>query len=105
MANHDQTRRLHALMSHSKTFIDYTKHALDEMAKDKIVQQDVEMILSRSAVTEIQLGRLNEERWRVSGHDSDGRYLEIIVVAEEDCLTILVITAWHAKSRGKGRQR
>lgn len=105
MANHNETRRLHALIANPNTLIDYTEHALDEMAKDEIVQQDVEVILSRSAVTEIQSAEPSEVRWRISGYDGDGRYLEIVVVVEEDSLIVLVITTWHAKSRGKGRKR
>lgn len=102
-----ETKRLHRMMRDPQVDIDYTDHALDEMRKDKIIQPDVELVLSRASVTDVQPGEMfGPDRWRVSGNDGDGRYIEIIiVVADDNELVIDVITVWHANGACRKKRR
>ena len=106
---HDrETARLHELIRDPNTPIDYIDHAEDEMAKDRVSQTDVETVLGRSGVTEIQPpGRMfRPDRWKVMGNDDDERMLTIIVEVDEEPATaeITVVTVWDNK-RGRARKR
>jgi hypothetical protein len=102
MPFHDKTRRLHRIARKQTATVDYSRHALEEMSLDAISRNDVETLLRRSAVTDVQ----PDDRWRVSGKDQNERNLEVIVCVEEDELLIDVITAWDRKlGRSSSRRR
>lgn len=71
----------------------FTKHALEEMAKDGIVRFDVETMLGRCQVTLVEDKR-GEETWRAEGADFDSRIIAAVVVAYEGEHEIKIITAW-----------
>jgi hypothetical protein len=102
MPYHDETGRLRRIARNPATNVDYYRHALDEMSLDDISRNDVETLLRRSAVTDVQPG----DRWRVSGKDQNERDLEVIVCVQEEELLIEVVTAWDRKlCRSSSRKR
>jgi hypothetical protein len=63
------------------------------MGADDISKLDVLYVLRRCPVVRAEPG-IRDETWNVRGKDTDERTLEIVVVVNEDNLTIKVVTAW-----------
>ena len=101
MARHRETGIIRRVMADPATELDYWDHALDEMQKDDISQLDVETVLNRSGVVDVQPGPMyGPERWRIEGNDDDGRRLGIVIQVDESGTPAVVdvVTAWHDKN-------
>jgi hypothetical protein len=89
----DQGRRLRALARDTSVQFRWTRHALEEMNSDNITRNDVRTVLRKGLVIRVESNRY-EETWNCLGIDLDERKIEIVVVANENELSIKVITVW-----------
>jgi hypothetical protein len=74
----------------------YRAHALDEIGNDGVSKLEVENMLRRCRVTQVELNGC-DETLRAEGSDADGRPLVAIVVLYEETVVIKVITGWIRK--------
>lgn len=93
---HDEGSRLRDLANNRETFFSYSNHAQEEMRKDQLLKPDVESVLRRCPVVRVEMNS-GEESWNVRGRDTDGRMIEVVVVAYEDDLRIKILSTWHLK--------
>lgn len=92
--NHE-TSRLRTLANDSSTNFAYTRHATTEMMNDQISKPDVEWVLKRSAVRQVEFdSQRNEDTWNVRGKDLDERLIEIVIVAYQNEARIKIITTF-----------
>ncbi|MBD8909373.1 DUF4258 domain-containing protein [Methylorubrum zatmanii] len=89
----DEAARLRALASNPRVRVRYTKHALEEMAKDSLVRIDIENMLRRCRVVLVEESQ-GELTWRAQGSDNNGGMITAVVVAYEEEISIKIITAW-----------
>ena len=76
----------------------YRPHALDEMRNDGLYKIDVENMLRRCAISNIEASD-GEDCWRAEGRDNDGRKVTAITVVYEEDEEIKIVTVWAAKAR------
>ncbi len=73
----------------------YTRHAEEELSKDRIPKLDVENMLRRCRITLIEESR-GELTRRAEGTDIDGRPIAAVVVPYDERGVIKIITGWAA---------
>lgn len=88
---HDEENLVHEIANHPDRRIVYTIHAENQMRERKISRLDVESMLRRCVVDEIQeAGKL-----LVRGRDRDGTEVKIVVVPDAERKRLTVITAMN----------
>lgn len=90
MAHHQETARLKAMLA-AGARISWDRHATRQAAERDVPKFIAERILRRGAVTLVEIFASGEERWRVSGHDTDGRPVDVVVSPVGDD-TVRVVT-------------
>src|SRR5262245_9553763 len=100
MAYEDEASRLRRLARNPKVLVGWRTHAEDERKNDGIAKLDVQNMLKRCSVTNVE-DTEGEEGWRAEGTDIDGRRITAIVVAYEDEENpyIKIITTWAKKPK------
>lgn len=93
MAHEHQASRLRALASTKGVSYKFTRHALEEMEKDGISKISVTSALKRCRVEKVEQSGF-EETWNAVGSDKDGNKMTVVVVVNEACVRIKVVTAW-----------
>jgi len=95
MAFESQASRLRTLARNRHVLFGWTGHAEVERNRDGIAKIDVENMLRRCTVTNVE-DTDGEEGWRAEGSDIDGRRIAAIVVAYEDDSNpeIKIVTVW-----------
>ena len=86
-----ETSALHHVMMDPEKRIRFTKHSLEEMKDDKIIEAHVRAVLSDGKVTWIETKR--DQLWHVEGRDVDERSIRLVVVVDEAEKRIKVVTA------------
>jgi hypothetical protein len=56
-----------------------TTHAADRMAKNDIARFEVERLLKAAPVVMVDTEPDGTETWRVTGHDTDGRRIAVVI--------------------------
>jgi hypothetical protein len=90
--------RLRRLAQSSEVVFVYRPHAEKEMANDNLFKIDVENMLRRCSVVNVEDSE-GEEAWRAYGSDGDGRKFFAIVVPYEDDPSVKVITVFVEKAK------
>jgi hypothetical protein len=85
--------RLRRLAKESEIIFVYRPHAVKAMKDDDLYKIDVENMLRRCSVTNVE-DTDGEECWRAYGTDGDGRKFFAIVVPYEDEPAIKIITVF-----------
>jgi hypothetical protein len=99
MAFESEASRLRKLARKSNVLVWWTDHAEIERAKDVIAKLDVQNMLKRCQVSNVE-DTDGEEGWRAEGKDIDGRRIAAIVVAyEDDPPEIKIVTCWAHKAK------
>jgi hypothetical protein len=100
MAFESEASRLRNLARNPDVLVWWVPHADDERKKDKIAKLDLQNMLKRCSVSNVE-DTYGEEGWRAEGTDIDGRRICAIVIAyeDEDNPEIKIITVWAKKSR------
>ena len=98
MANENEASLLRKLARKPEVLFRYRSHAEVEMRNDSIEKIDIENMLRRCKVTNVEYSN-DETTFRAKGSDLDGRKIVAIVVIYVDECEIKVITAWvdHSK--------
>jgi hypothetical protein len=90
----DEASRLRKLARNPNVLVWWTDHAEIERKKDRIAKIDVQNMLKRCRVSNVE-DTGGEEGWRAEGTDIDGRRIVAIVVPyEDDPPEIKVVTTW-----------
>jgi hypothetical protein len=88
----NETNTLRAIARDKKCRFRWTKHALEEVAKDGRTTDDVEHSLMNGQVI------LQEEKkdrlWRSIGKDIDGNRIQVVVAVYEEEVMIKIITTF-----------
>ena len=99
MAFESEAARLRKLARRPDVLVWWRDHAEDERAKDDIAKLDVQNMLKRCLVSNVE-DTDGEECWRAEGNDIDGRPITAIVVAyEDDPPEIKIVTCWARKAK------
>lgn len=99
MAFEHEASRLRTLARNPEVLVWWQDHADDERSKDGISKLDVQNMLKRCSVSNVE-NTDGEETYRAEGKDIDGRPITAIVVAYEDAPPeIKVITCWAKKGK------
>jgi len=99
MAFESEAARLRKLARRPDVLVWWRDHAEDERAKDGIAKLDVQNMLKRCQVSNVE-DTDGEECWRAEGKDIDGRPITAIVVAyEDDPPEIKIVTCWVRKAK------
>jgi hypothetical protein len=100
MAYENEASRLRKLARNPNVRVGWRSHADDERKKDGIAKLDVQNMLKRCSVTNVE-DTDGEEIWRAEGTDIDGRRITAILVAYEDEENpeIKIITVWAKKPK------
>ena len=88
----NETNVLRAIARNKRCRFIWTKHALEEVAKDGRTTDDVEHSLMNGQVV------LHEQKkdllWRSVGRDIDGNRIQVVVAVYEDEVIIKIITTF-----------
>jgi|SRR6516225_5823896 hypothetical protein len=98
MAFEHEAARLRRLAQNREVVFVYRPHAEREMKNDGLYKIDVENMLRRCSVANVEDSD-GEEAWRAYGSDGDGRKFFAIVVPYEDDIEIKVITVFVEKAK------
>jgi hypothetical protein len=99
MAFESEASRLRNLARRPDVKVWWRTHADLERKKDNIAKLDVQNMLKRCSVSNVEETD-GEECWRAEGTDIDGRRIAAIVVAyEDDPPEIKIITTWAHKAK------
>lgn len=99
MAFENEAARLRQLARNPDVTVWWTEHAEIERGKDDIAKLDVQSMLKRCQVTNVE-DTDGEEGWRAEGSDIDGRRIAAIIVAyEDDPPEIKIVTTWAYKQK------
>jgi hypothetical protein len=99
MAFENEAARLRKLAKRSDVTVWWTDHAEIERKKDNIAKIDVQNMLKRCSISNVE-DTDGEEGWRAEGSDIDGRRIAAIVVAYEDePPEIKIVTTWAHKPK------
>ena len=90
MTYRDETARLHAIARAQGFRLVVTHHAEEQMADRDVTRFEIERVLQAGAVVMIETDPRGRERWRVAGHDTDGRRIEPVVEVKPPSMAILV---------------
>jgi Domain of unknown function (DUF4258) len=85
-----ETAQLHALARDPAFRLVPTTHAAQRMAQWGIARFEVERVLKAGAVVMIERDPDGKERWRVAGHDADGRRIDVVIEPRPPGITALV---------------
>jgi hypothetical protein len=91
-----EASRLRRLAKNSEVVFVYRPHAEKAMKDDELYKIDVENMLRRCSVANVEDSD-GEEAWRAYGSDGNGRKFFTIVVPYEDDLSVKVITVFVEK--------
>lgn len=86
-----ETQTLRRIVHNPDVRYIWTSHALAQMEKRKITAADVENALMKGQV--ILQEQKRDVLWRVRGQDIDGGKIEVVISADEESITIKVVTA------------
>ena len=87
---HFESKQLRDLANREGIGFRYDWHIEKRMRERDISKLDVQSVIRRGAVIELQ----PEGRMKVQGRDRDGRDIEVIVVPEEERLVIAVVSVF-----------
>ena len=87
-AFHHEGRRLRDLAARPDVLVLFTMHAEQRMRERDVSRIDVQSILRRGAVVELQ----EAGKWLVEGRDMDGRTIRAVVAPDEEEGEIVVVT-------------
>jgi hypothetical protein len=85
-----ETAQLHAIARLPTFRIVVTNHAAEQMRERDVALFEVDKILKAGAVTMVETDPGGRERWRVSGHDADGRRIEPVVQLIPPDMVVLI---------------
>jgi hypothetical protein len=98
MAFENEAARLRKLARRSDVSVWWRDHADIERRKDNIAKIDVQNMLKRCSVSNVEVTD-GEECWRAEGTDIDGRRIAAVVVAYDEPPAIKIITTWAHKPK------
>jgi Domain of unknown function (DUF4258) len=98
MAFENEASTLRRLAKKSDVIFVYRPHAEKAMKDDGLYKIDVENMLRRCSVVNVEDSE-GEEAWRAYGSDGDGRKFFVIVVPYEEYPSIKVITVFIEKAK------
>jgi len=87
-----ETQVLRQVANHPDCSWRFTKHSLEEMAKDGWTADDVKHAVTNGRVVLVEQKR--DELWRVEGRNIDGNRIQVVVAVYEKAVEIKVITAF-----------
>jgi hypothetical protein len=87
-----ETALLHRLVSNPSCTFDWTRHALEQMARREILAEDVIAAMTNGHIIFHEMKR--DTLYRVEGRDLDGNRLQVEVALYENTVTIKIITAF-----------
>lgn len=85
-----ETSVLRSVMSKGACRVRYTKHSLEEMGNDEIIDADVRLVLRKGTVTWIETKK--DIIWHVEGKDSESRKIRVVISVFEDAIVVKIIT-------------
>jgi len=86
-----ETSVLREVMSSPGRRIRYTRHALEEMGNDNIIDADIITVLEKGKVTWIETKK--DVLWHVEGKDCDSRRVRVVISVNNDVVIVKIITA------------
>ena len=84
------TSRLHAVARSPAFRLVITDHAAKQMRDRDVARFEVEKVLKAGSVVMVETDPKGRERWRVAGHDADGRRIEPVVAVIPPSMAVLV---------------
>jgi hypothetical protein len=98
MAFENEAARLRKLARRSDVTVWWSGHADVERRNDNIAKIDVQNMLKRCSVSNVE-DTDGEECWRAEGRDIDGRRVAAVVVAYDEPPEIKIVTTWAYKPK------